>query len=161
MDLAQYALNTEIGTVYLVASKKGLKSVLFCKQSVPMLSKLGLSNEVEKNLSIAATQLEEYLRGKRKNFELKLDVEGTPFQRLVWKELAKIPFGKTLSYKDVAKGIANPKAVRAVGTANGRNPLCIIVPCHRVIAANGTLGGYIAGLGVKKKLLDLESANAL
>lgn len=161
MDLAQYALNTEIGTVYLVASKKGLKSVLFCKQSVPMLSKLGLSNEVEKNLSIAATQLEEYLKGKRKNFELKLDVEGTPFQRLVWKELAKIPFGKTLSYKDVAKGIANPKAVRAVGTANGRNPLCIIVPCHRVIAANGTLGGYIAGLGVKKKLLDLESANAL
>lgn len=159
MNQAQYVLNTMIGTIYLVASEKGLKSVLFSKQSVPILAKLSLSNEVENNLSIAATQLEEYLKGKRKIFELKLDVEGTPFQRQVWNELANIPFGKTLSYKDIAKNIDNPKAVRAVGTANGRNPICIIVPCHRVIAANGTLGGYIAGLSVKKKLLDLESVN--
>ncbi len=159
MNQAQYVLNTMIGTIYLVASEKGLKSVLFSKQSVPILAKLSLSNEVENNLSIAATQLEEYLKGKRKIFELKLDVQGTPFQRQVWNELANIPFGKTLSYKDIAKNIDNPKAVRAVGTANGRNPICIIVPCHRVIAANGTLGGYIAGLSVKKKLLDLESVN--
>ena len=125
-----------------------------------MLSKLGLSNEVEKNLGIAATQLEEYLKGKRKKFELKLDVEGTPFQRLVWKELAKIPFGKTLSYKDIAKRIDNPKAVRAVGTANGRNPICIIVPCHRVIGTNGKMTGYSGGIWRKKWLLAHERINS-
>ena len=161
MNQAQYALNTKIGTLYLVASEKGLQSVLFHKQPYPLISRLNLSNKVDCNLDAAATQLQEYLDGKREKFNLKLDINGTEFQQQVWKALSEIPFGKTLSYKDIAHKIRNPKAVRAVGTANGRNPLCIIVPCHRVIAANGTLGGYTAGLNIKKKLLTLESIKTL
>ena len=85
-----------------------------------------------------------------------LDVGGTAFQKKVWAALAKIPYGKTVSYSDIARGIQNKNAVRAVGTANGRNPVSIIVPCHRVIQHNGTLGGYAGGLPVKVKLLGLE-----
>ena len=81
---------------------------------------------------------------------------GTAFQKKVWQELYKIPFGKTAAYKDIAKGIKNAKAVRAVGSANGKNPICVIIPCHRVIAADGSIGGYSGGSDIKKKLLKLE-----
>jgi len=101
-------------------------------------------------------QLEEYFKGERKKFNVPLDFKGTEFQKKVWNELNKIPYGKTVSYKKVAEKVGNKKALRAVGQANSKNPVCIIIPCHRVINSNGKLGGYSAGLLVKEKLLELE-----
>lgn len=145
-------MNSKIGRLYLVASEKGLQGVFWKKQPVPI--------KETKILSTAVRQLEQYLDGKRKAFDLPLDVQGTAFQKLVWNELSRIPFGKTYSYKEIAAKIKNAKAFRAVGTANGKNPLCIIVPCHRVIAADGSLGGYSGGLATKTKLLGLEQKAA-
>ncbi len=101
-------------------------------------------------------QLNEYFNGDRELFDIPVHIEGTAFQKRVWDALTKIPYGDTISYKSLARWIKNPKAVRAVGSANGRNPLSIIVPCHRVIAADGSLGGYGGGLKTKSFLLDLE-----
>jgi methylated-DNA-[protein]-cysteine S-methyltransferase len=101
-------------------------------------------------------QLREYFQGKRTAFEIRLHPKGTPFQKAVWKALLDIPYGQTRSYGDIAKAVGRPNAVRAVGLANGRNPLPIIVPCHRVIGANGKLVGYGGGLPVKQALLDRE-----
>ncbi len=106
---------------------------------------------------IAAKQILEYLEGKRTEFDLDLDLQGTPFQLDVWNALRDIPYGEVRTYSDVAQAIGRPKAVRAVGTANGANPLSLVVPCHRVIAAGGKLGGYGGGLPLKKKLLAMES----
>ena len=103
-------------------------------------------------------QLEEYFAGTRKEFSLKLSQAGTDFQRQVWTELCNIPFGKTISYLQLAKNLGDAKSIRAVGTANGRNNLAIIVPCHRVIGSNGTLVGYAGGLDKKKWLLDFEAS---
>ncbi len=105
------------------------------------------------------TQLDEYFAGERTAFEVPLRLEGTEFQRRVWDALCRIPYGETISYGELARRVGNPKASRAVGLANGRNPVAIIVPCHRVIAADGTLGGYGGGLGRKTVLLDLEAGN--
>lgn len=105
----------------------------------------------------AQQQLQEYFAGKRRTFDLPLRFGGTPFQRRVWAELARIPYGETISYGELARRIANPRAVRAVGLANGRNPIAIVIPCHRVIGANGTLTGYGGGLPRKRQLLDLEA----
>ena len=104
----------------------------------------------------AIRQLTEYLEGKREVFELELDVRATDFQRRVYDVLAEIPYGETRTYTDVARAIDHPKAVRAVGTANGANPLSLVLPCHRVVAAGGKLGGYGGGLPMKKKLLAME-----
>ena len=145
---SQWKVASPIGNLYLTASKKGLQGVSFRTQNAPM--------KKSKILARAQRQLKEYFSGKRRNFDLKLDLSGTPFQQRVWKELLRIPHGRTVSYKDVAVRIRNKKAVRAVGTANGKNPLCIIVPCHRVFAHNGSLGGYSGGLNLKKRLLNLE-----
>jgi methylated-DNA-[protein]-cysteine S-methyltransferase len=101
-------------------------------------------------------QLREYFQGKRTAFDLKLHPKGTPFQKTVWKALAAIPYGETRSYGDIARAVGRPAAVRAVGLANGRNPLPIVVPCHRVIGASGMLVGYGGGLAVKQALLDRE-----
>jgi O-6-methylguanine DNA methyltransferase len=101
-------------------------------------------------------QVEEYLSGERRKFSIPLDLQGTEFQKRVWQELLRIPYGKTRSYKEIAELIQNEKALRAVGTANGRNPISLIVPCHRVIGSNGTLTGYAGGLNIKEKLLKLE-----
>ena len=105
---------------------------------------------------VVERQLREYFQGKRTAFDLKLHPKGTPFQKAVWKALASIPYGETRSYGEVAKAVGRPAAVRAVGLANGRNPLPIVVPCHRVIGANGQLVGYGGGLPVKQALLDRE-----
>lgn len=105
----------------------------------------------------AARQLGEYFRGERREFRLPLDLVGTPFQLKVWRALLRIPYSETWSYADVAREIGSPNAARAVGSANGANPVAIIVPCHRVVASGGGLGGYSAGLDAKKKLLALES----
>ena len=102
-------------------------------------------------------QLTEYFAGRRKKFDLPLNPQGTDFQQSVWETLRTIPFGETCGYKDVAVMVGNPKACRAVGMANNRNPIAIIIPCHRVIGRNGSLTGYAGGLRVKQYLLDLEA----
>lgn len=101
-------------------------------------------------------QIQEYLNGTRTDFDLNYRLSGTKFQLSVWKQLLKIPYGETRSYKEIAEAIGNSKASRAVGMANNKNPLHIIIPCHRVIGANGSLTGYAGGLDIKKKLLDIE-----
>lgn len=103
-----------------------------------------------------ADELREYFAGKLQNFSLAVQPEGTPFQKRVWTELQRIPYGETISYGQLAERVGNPKASRAVGLANGANPISIIVPCHRVIGSNGKLTGYGGGLGIKEKLLALE-----
>ena len=126
------------------------------KQKVPMAKSLKSPEPAVRVLQKSVRQFGEYFAGKRKSFDLPQDVAGTPFQIKVWKELSKIPYGETCSYKTVAAAVKNSKAVRAVGSANGKNPLCIIVPCHRVIAHDGSLGGYSGGLDIKMRLLELE-----
>lgn len=111
-------------------------------------------------LSTAFRQLQEYFDGQRTAFQLPLDLRGTPFRQRVWDALCGIPYGETRSYTEIAAAISAPRAVRAVGSANGANPVAIIVPCHRVIAAGGGLGGYGLGLGRKRFLLDLERASS-
>ena len=108
--------------------------------------------------AVVTTQLEEYFGGTRTRFDLPLQLEGTPFQLAVWAELSAIPYGETISYGELARRVGNPKASRAVGLANGRNPVAVIVPCHRVIAADGSLGGYGGGPDRKTLLLALERA---
>lgn len=110
-------------------------------------------------LKNTVTQLDEYFQGKRKSFELPIKLNGTEFQQKVWQNLQKIPYGKTISYKQLADMCGNPKASRAVGMANNKNPIAIIVPCHRVIGTNGKLTGYAGGLDLKSELLKLEKIN--
>ena len=105
---------------------------------------------------VTAMQLKEYFAGKRKKFEVPLDPQGTEFQKKVWKALQEIPYGKTRSYKQIAKMIGQPKACRAVGMANNKNPIWILIPCHRVIGADGSLTGYGGGIKMKQKLLEIE-----
>ncbi|MBC7740881.1 MAG: methylated-DNA--[protein]-cysteine S-methyltransferase [Bdellovibrionaceae bacterium] len=149
-------MNTILGSLYLVASSAGLQGVYWSKQSVPLLKNLKGSTKPIKNVALAAQELSEYLKGDRKSFKVPLDLVGTDFQKKVWQKLAEIPYGETRSYKDIAKAVKNVNAFRAVGTANGKNPVCVFIPCHRVIAADGTLGGYSGGLDKKVKLLKIE-----
>lgn len=152
----QFIMDSKIGKLHLVASDKGLQGIFFDRQPYPVLKKLNSKVKAEKIMAQAVEQIEKYFAGKTRKFTVPLDLQGTPFQKKVWKELLKIPYGKTASYKDIAKRISNPKAMRAVGSANGKNPVCVIVPCHRVIAADGSIGGYSGGLDKKKILLGLE-----
>jgi len=156
MEKIQYEMKTPIGPLYIVASGKAIHGVLFDKQPLPIVKELKTTKPAGKMIHRVVKQLEEYFAGQRKKFDLVFDLEGTSFQKQVWNELAKIPFGKTVSYRDIAKRIKNPRAVRAVGSANSKNPLCVIMPCHRVIASSGALGGYNGGLDTKKTLLQLE-----
>ena len=141
----------------------GLGSVTFIEEDGALLAiSMHRSLEgVEKETSLtkeAYAQLSEYLNGKRKTFDLPFKMRGTQFQLQVWNALLDIPYGETRSYKQIAEAIGNPKAVRAVGMANNRNPLLIIVPCHRVIGKNGSLVGYGEGLEMKEFLLRLEKS---
>jgi methylated-DNA-[protein]-cysteine S-methyltransferase len=111
-----------------------------------------------RKLADVVHELEEYFAGKRKRFDVQLGAQGTDFQRVVWRALVAIPYGETVSYGELARRIGHPQASRAVGLANGANPLPIIVPCHRVIGSNGSLTGFGGGLDVKRKLLELEGA---
>lgn len=160
MSPLQVKFQSEIGPLYLVASESGLHGVFWKEKNIKYANSKMTSKAIE-ILKETQMQLEQYLCGQRKAFDLPLDVTGTEFQKRVWLELSKIPYGKTFSYSDIAKKIKNDKAVRAVGTANGRNPISLIVPCHRVIAADGTLGGYAGGLEIKEKLLRLEQSGSL
>lgn len=155
MPLFQIKFQSDIGPMYIVASENGLRGV-FWKEPKIQYTTPQMQGKTIQILNTTQKQLEQYLKGQRKIFDLPLDIIGTEFQKHVWRELSKIPYGKTLSYSDIARKIKNDKAVRAVGTANGRNPISLIIPCHRVIAADGTLGGYAGGLEIKKKLLGLE-----
>ncbi len=116
--------------------------------------------QAKKHVQQAITELNEYFAGKRQHFEVTLAATGTVFQHEVWQALRELPFGEVCSYGDIANNINRPKAVRAVGAANGANPIAIIVPCHRVIGKNGTLTGYAYGLKMKQDLLSLESSDS-
>jgi methylated-DNA-[protein]-cysteine S-methyltransferase len=116
-------------------------------------------DDMPEALNEACCQLDEYFKGKRQSFDLRLSLKGTEFQRRVWNELMSIPYGKTVTYRDIAIKLGNPHAVRAVGNANGKNPVSIIVPCHRVIGSSGKLTGYAGGLERKAWLLKHEKEN--
>lgn len=150
-------MKSPVGKLTLVASESGICAVLWEKEKQGRVKiDLGELNPKNKILQEAKRQLEEYFKGKRSSFDLPLDLIGTDFQKKVWKALSKIPFGQTHSYLDIAKKLKNKNASRAVGMANGKNPISIIVPCHRVIGNSGKLTGYAGGLEAKKILLDLE-----
>jgi methylated-DNA-[protein]-cysteine S-methyltransferase len=157
-ELATTTLKTPIGELRLAASEEGLVAVVFPNEKKKrVLADTRGSAEARAHLDAATGALKEYFAGKRRDFkDIKLAPEGTTFQKSVWKALLKIPFGATKSYADIAKAIGNPKAMRAVGLANGRNPIPIIVPCHRVIGANGALTGFGGGIPTKKALLEHE-----
>ncbi len=156
MHLTQWKMFSPIGPLYLVASSQGLQGVYWQPQDIPITKSLHEDSLAVGIFARAEMQLREYFEGKRKEFQIPLDIQGTDFQKMVWCELQKIPYGTTTSYKSIAKNVSSEKAVRAVGTANGRNPLSIIVPCHRVIASNGALSGYAGGVHIKERLLQLE-----
>lgn len=146
-------MKSPLGTLTLVASTKGLRAIIL---KADKNHDIGECDENCKILSKAKIQLEQYFQGKREEFDLPLDMVGTDFQKRTWLGLLNIPYGKTVSYKELASMIKAKNGARAVGMANGRNPLAIIVPCHRVIGANGSLTGYAGGLKAKKALLNLE-----
>ena len=148
-----------VGRLTLIASDDGLAAVLW-ENDRPGRVRLDVEGEETEHprLVEAERQLEEYFAGRRTRFDVTLDVSGTVFQRKVWTALLTIPFGETRSYKDIARQIGSPDAVRAVGAANGRNPVSIIAPCHRVIGSTGELTGFAGGLDAKARLLSLEAA---
>ena len=146
-----YGYNTKLGKIYISADEKNILEISFNKpnyrtQETPLIKR-------------AFSELEEYFNGQRKTFDLPLKLEGTEFQKKVWLQLMNIPYGKTTTYKDIATEIGNTNASRAVGNANNKNPIAIIIPCHRVIGSNNKLTGYAGGLDKKEKLLNLEKNN--
>ncbi|HEY3915726.1 MAG TPA: methylated-DNA--[protein]-cysteine S-methyltransferase [Verrucomicrobiae bacterium] len=152
-------LKTEtLGELLLVATPTHLVGVYFANQhNGPKLSADWKMDPAHPILKQAGRELNEYLAGKRTDFSIPLSNAGTEFQREIWKQIARIPFGKTISYTELAQRVGAPKATRAAGTATGRNPLGIIVPCHRVVGKDGGLGGYAGGLDRKKSLLNIET----
>lgn len=152
--MIQTPIQSPIGELFLIANSSALTSITHRKRAGVPLGENAISKK-------AAEQLKDYFAGKKVRFTVPLDPTGTPFQKRVWSELKKIPYGKTRSYKDIAREMGKPMAFRAVGSANGKNPLCVIIPCHRVIAADGSLGGYSGGLNKKKILLKIESIHGI
>ncbi|MFN3138207.1 MAG: methylated-DNA--[protein]-cysteine S-methyltransferase [Allomuricauda sp.] len=147
----EYAyLQTPIGIAELIGDKNGLASITVLESKKP-------KGTIPAVLKDAVEQLQEYFEGNRTVFELQLNPSGTDFQKKVWEALLQIPFGKTISYLELSKQLGDAKAIRAVASANGKNPLWIVVPCHRVIGTNGNLTGYAGGLHRKKWLLEHES----
>ena len=148
-------LDTPIGTLRLVSQDQQLIRVEF-QDRYRIDPEDSLTNDSV--LAVTAQQLQEYFAGQRRTFTLPLNAKGTEFQQAVWSALTDIPYGELRSYRDIARDIGRPRAVRAVGAANGRNPLPIIVPCHRVIGSDGSLTGFAGGLEIKTQLLVLEGA---
>ena len=154
-DIRYTSIDSPIGEIFVALSSKGLNSIRFAKSTKPeppyehWLYMKQLKDE-------AIDQLQAYFKGTLKDFSLPLDLDGTSFQLKVWKALQKIPYGQTISYAELARWIGKPKAVRAVGGANGRNPIPLVVPCHRVIGSDGSLTGYGSGLPIKSALLEHE-----
>ena len=148
-------LETPIGKLRMVSDGEHLVALEFQGRYQNLPDALEREDKI---LVEAAAQFKEYFAGQRSDFKLPLNAAGTEFQRTVWSALSRIPYGELRSYGEIAREIGRPKAVRAVGAANGRNPLPIIVPCHRVIGSNGSLTGFAGGLDIKKALLKLEQA---
>lgn len=151
-------LNTQI---FIAKNKKGILKISFTKDENEFANYLTKHFETEtlfspKMMYKESSEMKKYLKGRKKKFSLKYQLEGTDFQVKVWKEIAKIPYGQTITYSQLAKRMKVPKAVRAVANACGDNPIPIIIPCHRVIAKDDSLGGYTGGVNIKKNLLRLE-----
>lgn len=144
-------LKTDIGLIEMIEESGKIVRIHLVETIQNKVNTTDLLKKVKK-------QLQEYFTGNRKIFDLEIDFAGTTFQKKVWSELLKIPYGETVSYQDIANRIGNPKAVRAVGSTIHRNPLLIVIPCHRVIGKNGALTGFAYGINVKRKLLELENS---
>ncbi|WP_252314491.1 methylated-DNA--[protein]-cysteine S-methyltransferase [Sinobaca sp. H24] len=166
-DMLYYTeVTSPIGPLTLFSSHKGLMAVKFAnaEEAVPLfniwaLKVRGADFELEESASAlkeAMKQLNEYFNGERKDFSITYDLEGTPFQKAVWEALIDVPYGKTASYKEIAASAGSEKAVRAVGNANNKNPIPIMIPCHRIIGSNGALVGYGGGMNKKIYLLEME-----
>ncbi|SCC73085.1 methylated-DNA--[protein]-cysteine S-methyltransferase [Acinetobacter albensis] len=157
MELAFMEMPSPVGILKLVATKNALVAVLWENENPKRVRLAELIEQVDHPILLATQkQLSEYFAGTRQRFDLPLDFEGTEFQKRVWQALLDIPFSETRSYRDIAEQVGNIKAVRAVGAANGKNPISIIAPCHRVVGMNGKLVGFAGGLDNKKILLCLE-----
>lgn len=145
-------MQSPIGVIEIVGNSEGVSSILFKDDD-----SLAISENIPKELNDVVTQLQEYFEGKRSTFNAKISPKGTDFQKRVWNELLNIPFGKTLNYQQIANKLGDPKVIRAAASANGKNPISIIIPCHRVIGSDGSLTGYAGGLHRKKWLLEHEN----
>lgn len=163
-------IETPIGRLTIACNYEGICKIEFgsLENKAPMIQswakKQMMPCELKKNQEMtraALIQLQEYFQGKRQTFDVPLSLHGTPFQVKVWKALQAIPFGETRSYRDIARAVGQPKAVRAIGAANNKNPIPIIIPCHRVIGSNGSLVGYGGGLDKKEWLLEFERGRLL
>ncbi len=154
MNIEKAYIQSPVGIIEISGSDAGIRSILFMDNDCEL-------NQIPDCLTECAGQLSEYFAGKRKQFNLKMDPMGTGFQLKVWEQLQVIPFGKTISYLDLARMTGNLNNTRAVGNANGKNKLNIIIPCHRVIGINGKLTGYGGGLWRKEFLLKFEMGNAI
>jgi methylated-DNA-[protein]-cysteine S-methyltransferase len=153
------SIESPVGPLLLAGDEEGLRFVLFSKGGRPAEPRPDWTPD-RGRLGEATRQLTAYFKGQLRAFDVPVAPVGTPFQQAVWRQLQAIPYGETISYGELARRLGNPKAVRAVGLANGSNPIAIIVPCHRVIGSNGTLVGYGGGLPTKQALLALERGQA-
>lgn len=157
MKLAFMYMPSPVGRLKLVATDSALVAVIWDNENPKRVRQAELVEQPDHPILLdAQQQLNEYFQGQRQTFELPLDFEGTEFQKKVWQALLNIPFGETRSYRQIAEQVGSPKAVRAVGAANGQNPISIIAPCHRVIGSGGKLVGFAGGLDNKEILLKLE-----
>lgn len=150
MSRKQANIRTPLGIATIIGDEYGIQQIKLDEVSVE-------SSVIPEVLESAVLQLQQYFSGERQEFDLKLNPEGTAFQKKVWKELSNIPYGTTNSYLELSRKLGDEKAIRAVAAANGKNPLWIVVPCHRVIGSDGSLTGYAGGLHRKKWLLELEN----
>ena len=160
MFFSRSTYEAPFGELTVVGSDLGIRYVMFNNDAHPKpLERLHISDtEIHDSVNDAITQLQEYCDGSRRDFDLPLDLQGTEFQVAAWRALADIPYGHTASYGQQAASIGRPKAVRAIGGANGRNPVAIVLPCHRIVGADGSLTGFGGGIAVKKWLLDHEQS---
>ena len=153
------SIDSPVGSLRLIAGERGLRAILWGAEDVARIAWVDETDLIEGTTAVldeAARQLEEYFAGTRREFDLPLDPLGTPFQQSAWTVLRTIPYGKTMSYGQQARQLGDPNKARAVGAANGKNPLSIVVPCHRVIGSGGQLTGFAAGIEIKSWLLDHE-----
>ncbi len=150
-------LETPIGTLLIVGDDRAIRKIFFPRNGKPEKPDAEWVESSRGPIAVAIRQLKEYFACKRADFDLPLAPEGTEFQRAVWRQLQEIPYGETISYGELARRVGNPKASRAVGAANGQNPIPIVIPCHRVIGSNGKLTGFGGGLSTKERLLALEA----
>ena len=156
-DLVTATIETPLGEMRVTASERGIRSLEFIEDDSSHWSDSGMHPHLE----MLRDELARYFAGELHEFSVPLEARGTHFRERVWAELRRIPYGSTISYVELARRIGHPGASRAVGGANGANPICIVIPCHRVVAADGSLGGYSAGLRRKERLLSLELTGKL